>query len=113
MRFLLDENLEHEVYHRLENYGHEVLHVEVSGSLNKGDSDRKLAERSREERWVIVTYDDDFWTDFSESAYGALLYFPDQSLSAKQLAAILHEISTYYDQEQLVGSQKVGRSWLD
>ena len=113
MRFLLDENLEHEVYHRLENFGHDLLHVEVSDGLRKGDSDETLAERSREEGWIIVTYDDDFWTEFPESTYGALLYFPDQSLSARQVAEVLHEVSTYYDRGELVGSQKIGRSWLD
>lgn len=36
MRFLLDEDLEHEVYHRLQHYGHDLLHVEVSDDLSKG-----------------------------------------------------------------------------
>lgn len=29
MKFLLDENLEHEVVHRLRNDGHEVRHVDL------------------------------------------------------------------------------------
>ena len=49
MRFLLDENIEHEVYHRLENYGHDLLHVKVSDELNKGDTDERLAAVSRSE----------------------------------------------------------------
>jgi predicted nuclease of predicted toxin-antitoxin system len=113
MRFLLDENLEHEIFHRLENGGHDVLHVEVSEGLSKGDSDTELGACSRQDERVIVTYDDDFLTELSEEAYYAVLYFPDQSLSAREVAEVLEEISTYYDEEQLRGVQTVGRSWLD
>jgi len=35
-RLLLDENVEHEVHHRLENLGHDVEHVEFAGELGKG-----------------------------------------------------------------------------
>lgn len=112
MRFLLDENLEHEVYHRLQNYGHDVLQVEVSDKFSKGDTDEKLAEVSRTEDRIIVTYDDDFRDNFSEDDYSAVLFFADQSLSANKVADILHNISTYYEQEQLVGFMTVGKSWL-
>jgi predicted nuclease of predicted toxin-antitoxin system len=112
MRFLLDENLEHEVYHRLQNYGHDILHVEVSDELSKGDTDEELAEISRTEDWIIVTYDDDFRDSFSEDDYSAVLFFADQSLSAKKAADVLHNISTYYEQEQLDGFITVGKSWL-
>ena len=46
MRLLLDENLEHEVYHRLVNFGHNVVHVEVSDGLAKGLSDPDIAAAS-------------------------------------------------------------------
>ena len=112
MRFLLDENLEHEVFHRLEDHGHEVLHVDLSDRLSKGTSDSDLAAVSREHRFVIVTYDDDFRDDFSESEYHAVLYIPDQTLSAGTIADVLQEISTYYRQNELQGFMTVGRSWL-
>jgi predicted nuclease of predicted toxin-antitoxin system len=112
MRLLLDENIEHEVYHRLENYGHELLHVEVSDELHKGATDERLAEKSRHFDWNIVTYDDDFRGDFSEDEYRAVLYFADQTLSAKTVADALHEISTYYEQGELQGFFTVGQSWL-
>lgn len=112
MRFLLDENLEHEVYHRLQNYGHELLHVEVSDELSKGDTDAELAEVSRTGGWIIVTYDDDFRDNFSEDDYHAALYFADQTLSANKVADVLHNISTYYNQDQIRGFMTVGQSWL-
>ena len=112
MRLLLDGNIEHEVYHRLENYGHELLHVEVSDELSKGDTDERLAEKSRHSNWVIVTYDDDFRDEFSENEFRAVLYFADQTLSAKTIADVLHEISRYYEQDELQGFLTVGQSWL-
>jgi len=111
MRVLLDENLEHEVLHRLENYGHECLHVGRSDGLSKGDSDEDLAAVSKQDGRVIVTYDDDFRTEFAESDYHAVLFFPDETLSARNVADAVHEISTHYDSAQL-GFQAVGQSWL-
>jgi len=112
MRFLLDENLEHEVYHRLRNRGHDVRHVDLSDEFRKGDSDDALATFSRDYGFVIVTYDDDFRDDFSDAEFHAVLYLSDQSLSAKTIAEVLQEISTYYDPGELEGFMTIGRSWL-
>jgi predicted nuclease of predicted toxin-antitoxin system len=113
MRLLLDENLEHEVYHRLVNFEHDVVHVEVSDGLAKGLSDSDIAATSLNESRVIVTYDDDFRTDFSTSDYHAVLLVGDQELSARKVADIVHEVSRYYDTDDLSGVTTVGRSWLD
>lgn len=112
MRFLLDENLEHEVYHRLRHYGHDVVHVDIDDELSKGDSDTDLGAFSRRERRVLLTYDDDF-RDFDPGAYHAVLYFERQTLSAREVADVVHEISKYYETDDLSGFQTVGRSWLD
>ena len=112
MRFLLDENLEHEVFHRLRNDGHDVRHVDLSEELSKGDADGDLAAFSRESQFVIVTYDDDFRDDFPDDEYHAVLYVPDQTLSAETIAGVLDEISTYYDGDDLRGFLTIGRSWL-
>lgn len=112
MRFLLDENLEHEIFHRLQSYEHDVVHVDRSAELNKGDSDSTLATFSREQNFVIVTYDDDFRDEFSDDDYHAVLYLPDQTLSARTIADALHEISTYYQQSDLKGFVTIGKNWL-
>ena len=49
MRLLLDENLETEVYHRLADRGHDVLHVTVSEGLAGGMSDNEIATVSSDE----------------------------------------------------------------
>ncbi|WP_394347871.1 DUF5615 family PIN-like protein [Halorubrum sp. GN11GM_10-3_MGM] len=88
------------------------IHVEVSDELNKGATDEQLAEISRLDDWIIVTYDDDFRDGFTEHDYRGVLYFADQTLSAKTVADVLHEISTYYEQDDLRGFLTVGQSWL-
>jgi hypothetical protein len=35
-RLILDENVERDVFHRLENYGHDVEHVDFVPELGKG-----------------------------------------------------------------------------
>ncbi|WP_436906568.1 DUF5615 family PIN-like protein [Halosimplex marinum] len=112
MRYLLDENLEHEVVHRLRNRDHEVVHVDLSGELSKGDPDSDLAAFSREREFVIVTYDDDFRDDFEDDDYHAVLYLPDQTHSAKRIAGALDEIASYYGEGDLRGFLTVGESWL-
>lgn len=111
MRLLLDENVEHEVHHRLRNYGHDVTHVDFDDGLRKGDSDDDLAAFSLAETRVVVTYDDDF-REFDPESYHAVLFLADQSLSAREVADAVHEVSTYYDTDDLEGFQTVGRSWL-
>ena len=61
---LLDENVEQEVLHRLRNYGHTFEHIDFHNHLQKGDEDRVLAQYSRSNQALIVTYDDDFETDY-------------------------------------------------
>jgi len=112
MRVLLDENLEHEVYHRLRHDGHDVVHVDIDDELHKGDSDTDLGAFSRRDRRVLLTYDDDF-RDLDPSAYHAVLFVEQQTLSAREVADIINEISKYYETEDLGGFQTVGRSWLD
>ncbi|WP_318570649.1 DUF5615 family PIN-like protein [Salinigranum marinum] len=59
-RLILDENVEREVFHRLENYGHDVEHVDFVPELGKGTADHPIAQYSLDTDRVIVTYDDDF-----------------------------------------------------
>ena len=67
---LLDENVEHEVLHRLRNYEHTVEHIDLHDHLQKGDEDRVLAQYSRSNQALIMTYDDDFETDYRNPTTG-------------------------------------------
>jgi predicted nuclease of predicted toxin-antitoxin system len=108
-RLLLDENVEHEVRHRLENYGHDVEHIDYVPALGKGTDDTSIGAYSLQEDRVIVTYDDDFVVDLDPNAFRAVVYFDDVSLTAKEIADILHVMSERYPQEELRGVESAGR----
>jgi predicted nuclease of predicted toxin-antitoxin system len=111
-RLILDENVEHEVLHRLENYGHDVEHVDFVAELGKGTADHPLARYSLDTDRVIVTYDDDFVLEMDEGLYRAVLYFDDATLSVEQVADVIHTVSQNYPQSELQGLEYVGEEWL-
>lgn len=111
-RLLLDENIEYEVKHRLRNYGHDVEHVDFVSELGKGTEDRSIGEYSLRTGRIIVTYDDDFVLDIHTDEYEAVLYIGEASLSADEIADIIHEMSRHYDQQQIVGIEYVSPEWL-
>ena len=111
-RLILDENVEHEVYHRLENYGHDVEHVDLVPELGKGIADYPIAQYSLDTGRIIVTYDDDFVLEVDEGTYRAVLYAEDATLSVEQVADIIHAVSQNYPQEELHGLEYVGTEWL-
>lgn len=111
-RLILDENVEHEVLHRLENYGHDVKHVDSVSALGKGTDDNPIAQYSLDTDRVIVTYDDDFVLEIDKTEYRAVLYFSDATLPAKQVADVIHTVSQQYPQEEVSGLEYVGERWL-
>lgn len=111
-RLLLDENVEHEVFHRLESKYHDIEHVDFVPTLEKGTSDEMLAQYSVENDRTIVTYDDDFIGTLSDSEYRAVIFFEDDTMSAREVAEILHVMSTVYPHDAVHGLQKAGKEWL-
>jgi predicted nuclease of predicted toxin-antitoxin system len=109
---LLDENIEHEVLYRLRNYGHTVEHIDLHSELRKGVSDHKLAQYSRSNDTLIVTYDDDFETGYGESDYWGVLFLSDGEWTATQVADVVHEILERYPPSALQQMNVVGREWL-
>jgi predicted nuclease of predicted toxin-antitoxin system len=109
---LLDEHVEHEVYYRLESDGYQVEHVALHDTLERGDSDRTLAEYSLEHGALIITYDDDFAQHHDESDYWGVLFFSDDDWSANEVAETVHRIVELYDESTLKGINLVGREWL-
>jgi len=111
-RLILDENVEHEVAHRLQNYGHDVEHVDFVPELGKGSGDDPIARYSLETNRVIVTYDDDFVLRVEENDYRAVLYVGDASLSVDTVADVIHALSQDYPPAELQGLEYVGKAWL-
>ena len=80
-RLVVDENVEHEVVHRLRNYGHDVKHADFVAELGKGTDDHTIAAYSLATDRLVLTYDDEFVLDISEDDYRAVLYASDATLS--------------------------------
>lgn len=112
VKFLLDENIEHEVLHRLEKLDYTAEHVEFHPELGKGTDDTPIAKFSQENEWVIVTYDPDFVTDHNQSDYFGTVYFEDASLSAKQVADVLHTMTSHYPESAFEGLEFGSSEWL-
>lgn len=111
-RLLADENVDHRVVHRLRHYGHDVEHVDFVGELGKGADDGSIAQYSRSTDRLLLTSDDDFLTDFDETAYRGLLFVEDEGLSARQVSDIVHSIAELVSQEDVEGVFYVSRAWL-
>lgn len=109
---LLDEHVEHEVYHRLQKYGHEVEHIHFHDTLQKGDEDSALADYSLTNDVLIVTYDDDFERKYDHSEYWGVLFFSDDDWPATEVADTVHRILELYDETTLRQMNVVGREWL-
>ena len=69
LALLLDEMVEYEVKHRLENLGHDVVHVTSHNDVGSGDRDRTLAEYSRDSERIVVSYDPDWVEELSEDEF--------------------------------------------
>ena len=110
-RLILDKNVEHEVFHRLENYEHDVEHVDFVPEPGKRIADYPIAQYSLDTERVIMTYDD-FVLEVDEGTYRAVLYFDDATLSVEQVADIIHNVSQNYPQAELQGLEYVGEEWL-
>jgi hypothetical protein len=55
-RLILDENVEHEFFHRLNNYGHDIEHVDFVSEPGKRTTDYPIAQYSQDTGRVIPTY---------------------------------------------------------
>lgn len=109
---LLDEHIEHEVYHRLTRDGHDVTHVHFHETLRRGDEDEVLADHSLEYGCLIVTYDDDFVQYYDQSEYWGVLFFADDSWSPQQVGDTTQQILDLYDESTLQQMNVVGQEWL-
>jgi predicted nuclease of predicted toxin-antitoxin system len=109
---LLDEMVEHEVMHRLENFGHDVEHVTVHNNICRGDSDRTLAEYSLEAERIVVTYDSDWVENLSDDQFHCAIVIGNERLSAKEVSQIVHNMCRTYPESQFRGLQKAGQNWL-
>lgn len=111
-RLLLDESMEHSLLGRLTAAGHDVEHVELVPALGKGSRDTALCRRSRNHNRFIVTYDEDFVTDFDERDYLATRYIEDAGMGTSAVARAVDTMARFYPPDEVRGLVPVGREWL-
>lgn len=87
-------------------------HVDQVPSLGKGATDKALAAYSRETDRTIVTYDDDFVEDVQRDAFRAVIFFEDDTMSARTVARIVDAMAASYPHDAVRGVEKAGREWL-
>ena len=112
VQFLLDENVEREVGFRLAKFGHDAEHVQFLPELGEGTNDTPIAEFSRENEYVIVTYDDDFVREHTTGDFFGAVYFREADLSAKQVADVLHTMAKHYPKSAFEGLEYGSTDWL-
>ncbi|WP_136591984.1 DUF5615 family PIN-like protein [Salinigranum halophilum] len=102
-RLLVDENGEYRIVHKLRNYGHDVEHVDDLAVFGKGASDRELGEYSKSADRLLLTYDDDFILELTDSEYRAALYVNDVTIPSGKIADAIHRMAKQYPQAEVDG----------
>lgn len=111
-RLLLDENLEHELRHRLESLGHDVEHVDEASELGKGAEDQTIARYAADTDRILCTHDDDFVTGPVPTDSSGIVFLPDQTMSSREIASAIDAVAAAYPQSAIEGVETVGREWL-
>jgi len=112
LSLLLDEMVEQEVMHRLENFRYDVEHVDFHDEVGKGDADRTLGKYSLEAECVIVSYDPDWVENLTEDEFYCVILIENEWFSAPQVAQIVHNMAEVYPESEFRGLQKAGQEWL-
>lgn len=108
-RILADENVERATINYLRKLGHDVERLDDVAELGLGGEDESIARYAREHDRLILTQDDDFFTDLEDTA--GILFQQDQTLSTRDVGDAVHEMSQYLDQSD-VTLEYVSGNWL-
>ncbi|WP_226013494.1 DUF5615 family PIN-like protein [Halomicrobium salinisoli] len=110
-RILADENVEQATINYLRKLGHDVECLDDVDELGLGATDDSIAEHARQEEQLILTQDDDFFTELDITRTAGVLYQRDQTLSAREVGDIIHELARHVDQSD-VTLEYVSTNWL-
>ena len=110
-RILADENVEQATINYLRKLGHDVEWVGDVEELDLGADDGAIATYGRETNRLVLTQDDDFFTQFDIQDIAVILFQKDQTLSAREVGDVVHELSEHIDQSD-VTLEYVSRNWL-
>jgi len=110
-RLLADENVEVATTNYLRKLGHEVERLDEIDDLGLGVEDRAIAAYACEHDRLILTQDDDFFTELDVTETAGVIFQKDQTLSARDVGDVVDEMSQYIDQTD-VTLEYVSSAWL-
>jgi len=110
-RILADENVERATVNYLRKLGHDVERLDDITEVGLGADDESIVRYAREHDRLILTQDDDFFTEFSVEDTSGILFQQDQTLSTRQVGDIVDGMSKYLDQSDIT-LEYVSRNWL-
>jgi hypothetical protein len=103
IRFYLDENVANEVAEGLRTQKITVLTTPEADHM--GWSDEQHLAFAREQKWVLVTQDDDFLTVARKVEHAGIAYYKPQTRNVKQILHglfALHRDSSQEEMQNLV-----------
>jgi len=110
-RILADENVERATINYLRKLDHDVEWIGDVPDLGLGADDESIAAHARETDRLILTQDDDFFTELDVENTAGVLFQRDQTLSAREVGDVVHEMSEYVDQSGIT-LEYVSQNWL-
>lgn len=110
-RILADENVELATVEYLRTAGNDVERIVDVPELGLGAEDQAIARYARQQDRLILTQDDDFFTELDVADTAGVCFQRDQSLSASEVGAIVETMAQYLDQSD-VTLEYVSSAWL-
>lgn len=110
-RLLADENVEQATVNYLRKLGHDVERLDDFVELGLGAEDESIARYAREHDRLILTQNDDFFTELDVEDTTSVLFQRDQTLSTREVGNVVHEMSQYIGQSDIT-LEYVSRNWV-
>ena len=110
-RILADENIEQATVNYLRKLDHDVERLDGVDDLGLGAEDEAIARYASDHDRVILTQDDDFFTELAVERTAGVLFQTDQTLSAREVGDAVHELSQHVDQSDIT-LEYVSSNWL-
>jgi len=108
---LADENIERATVNYLTKLDHDIIRVQDTPELGPSATDSDIVTHANETGRLILSQDDDFFTDIDPKKTAGVLAQRDQQLSAREVGNIVDEMATYLPQEHVV-LEYVTADWL-
>lgn len=102
IRFYFDENIANEVAEGLRTK--KITTLTTPEADHMGWSDEEHLVFAREEKWVLVTQDDDLLTLARKIEHGGIAYYKPQTRSVKQILQGLFALHRELSQEDMQNS---------